>query len=188
MATRKMKKFDMGGGVRGGAQNSTSAGNTPRARITPGPRPDQRQDSRDSAAMSAANRAEAAANRLAGVTPNRAFNAGLRDAYAPVIQGREQYLYTPEMQNYRNYMSNLPDQSDLRDQARVAQASGAAMPTIPTLAAYNPNTAYTRPENIKTAGPNAVGMKKGGAVKKMASASKRGDGIAQRGKTKGRMC
>jgi len=34
-------------------------------------------------------------------------------------------------------------------------------------------------------------MKKGGAVKKMASggsASKRGDGIAQRGKTKGRMC
>lgn len=40
----------------------------------------------------------------------------------------------------------------------------------------------------------ALGMKKGGAVKKMASggsvnsASKRGDGIAQRGKTKGRMC
>lgn len=34
-------------------------------------------------------------------------------------------------------------------------------------------------------------MKKGGAVKKMASggsASKRGDGIAQRGKTKGRIC
>ena len=40
----------------------------------------------------------------------------------------------------------------------------------------------------------SLGMKKGGAVKKMASggsvnsASKRGDGIAQRGKTKGRMC
>jgi hypothetical protein len=41
------------------------------------------------------------------------------------------------------------------------------------------------------------GMKRGGVVKKMASggmtskttsASKRGDGIAQRGKTKGRMC
>jgi hypothetical protein len=30
-------------------------------------------------------------------------------------------------------------------------------------------------------------MKKGGAVKKASSASKRGDGIAQRGKTKGRM-
>jgi len=30
-----------------------------------------------------------------------------------------------------------------------------------------------------------LGMKKGGAVN---SASKRGDGIAQRGKTKGRMC
>lgn len=40
----------------------------------------------------------------------------------------------------------------------------------------------------------SLGMKKGGSVKKMASggsvnsASKRGDGIAQRGKTKGRMC
>jgi hypothetical protein len=42
--------------------------------------------------------------------------------------------------------------------------------------------------------PPKLGMKKGGAVKKMASggktssASSRGDGIAQRGKTKGRMC
>ena len=40
----------------------------------------------------------------------------------------------------------------------------------------------------------ALGMKKGGSVKKMASggsvssASRRADGIAQRGKTKGRMC
>ena len=42
--------------------------------------------------------------------------------------------------------------------------------------------------------PKKIGMKKGGAVKKMASggktssASSRGDGIAQRGKTKGRIC
>ena len=40
--------------------------------------------------------------------------------------------------------------------------------------------------------PQAPGMKKGGAVKakaksKSSSASKRADGIAQRGKTKGRM-
>jgi hypothetical protein len=39
----------------------------------------------------------------------------------------------------------------------------------------------------------AIGLKKGGAVKKMASggkvtASRRGDGIAQRGKTRGKMC
>jgi hypothetical protein len=38
-----------------------------------------------------------------------------------------------------------------------------------------------------------TGMKRGGAVKKMASggsvsASRRGDGIAQRGKTRGKMC
>jgi len=42
--------------------------------------------------------------------------------------------------------------------------------------------------------PAKLGMKKGGAIKKMASggktssASSRGDGIAQRGKTKGRIC
>ena len=38
---------------------------------------------------------------------------------------------------------------------------------------------------------NPTDMKKGGKVKKMAkggSASSRADGIAQRGKTKGRMC
>ena len=43
--------------------------------------------------------------------------------------------------------------------------------------------------NVRT----AEGMKRGGAVKKMASggsisASRRGDGIAQRGKTRGKMC
>ena len=47
--------------------------------------------------------------------------------------------------------------------------------------------------NVNNPGYSA-GMKKGGKVKKMASggmissASKRGDGIAQRGKTKGRVC
>ena len=47
--------------------------------------------------------------------------------------------------------------------------------------------------NVDNPGYSA-GMKKGGKVKKMASggttssASKRGDGIAQRGKTKGRVC
>ena len=47
--------------------------------------------------------------------------------------------------------------------------------------------------NVNDPGYSA-GMKKGGKVKKMASggttssASKRGDGIAQRGKTKGRVC
>lgn len=48
-------------------------------------------------------------------------------------------------------------------------------------------------KNVNNPGYSA-GMKKGGAVKKMASggmassASKRADGIAQKGKTKGRMC
>ena len=63
---------------------------------------------------------------------------------------------------------------------------GVQQPTAGGLAAYN------QFQNAK--GPNPTTMKKGGAVKKMASggatssASKRADGIAQKGKTKGRMC
>jgi|Laugrespbdmm15sd_2_1035082.scaffolds.fasta_scaffold96374_1 hypothetical protein len=57
--------------------------------------------------------------------------------------------------------------------------------------ALRESSAEERPESDKELG---IGRKKGGAVKKMASggmtssASKRGDGIAQRGKTKGRVC
>lgn len=41
-------------------------------------------------------------------------------------------------------------------------------------------------ESPRFSSSNPMGMKRGGAVK--SSASSRGDGIAQRGKTKGRMC
>jgi len=57
--------------------------------------------------------------------------------------------------------------------------------------ALRESSAEERPESDKELG---IGRKKGGKVKKMASggmtssASKRGDGIAQRGKTKGRGC
>ena len=40
---------------------------------------------------------------------------------------------------------------------------------------------------LMTGRPQGEGMKKGGVVKKASSASKRADGIAQRGKTRGRM-
>jgi len=46
--------------------------------------------------------------------------------------------------------------------------------------------------NVAAANKTKLGMKRGGAVKKMASggmtASRRGDGIASKGKTRGRMC
>jgi hypothetical protein len=41
-------------------------------------------------------------------------------------------------------------------------------------------------ESSRFSTSNPMGMKRGGSVK--SSASSRGDGIAQRGKTKGRMC
>ena len=64
------------------------------------------------------------------------------------------------MQAIRNFMARLSGRS---------QDSGYKFDYDPNTQTYN-----------QTAGP---GMKKGGKV----SASKRGDGIAQRGKTKGRM-
>jgi hypothetical protein len=55
----------------------------------------------------------------------------------------------------------------------------------------NPAVANKVRENM--GGPDfSLGMKRGGAVKKMASggmtASRRGDGIASRGKTRGKIC
>jgi hypothetical protein len=65
--------------------------------------------------------------------------------------------------------------------------------------AANPNPApYDKEATMKAMANQMGGMKKGGAVKKAAkryvsggsvsSASKRGDGIAQKGKTRGKMC
>jgi hypothetical protein len=88
----------------------------------------------------------------------------------------------------------------------MGDTGGGMVGTMGGTGAYDPATGrydLGTASNLGTAGggrpPNYGGMtmKKGGKVKKMASggmtsktssASKRGDGIAQRGKTKGRMC
>ena len=49
----------------------------------------------------------------------------------------------------------------------------------------NPEAAKEAYESLQAETEMRVGMKKGG---KVSSASKRGDGIAQRGKTRGKMC
>lgn len=51
---------------------------------------------------------------------------------------------------------------------------------------YNPRSARVEHDDKVKRLKEEAGMKKGGTVK-VSSASKRGDGIAQRGKTKGRM-
>jgi hypothetical protein len=60
-------------------------------------------------------------------------------------------------------------------------------PAMPDYSGYN-----NLQGGLAQLGMQSKGMKKGGKVKKMASggmtASKRGDGIAQRGKTRGKMC
>ena len=79
--------------------------------------------------------------------------------------------------------------------------NGVTAPTMPSPGMSSPNMA-PKPTTLSPGGPNAfpaLGMKRGGAVKtkqptkfasggSVSSASKRGDGIAQRGKTKGKMC
>ena len=76
-----------------------------------------------------------------------------------------------------------------RKELRDAQiARDAAM----MQAKYPPKVAPVAPApQMPTPAPQGPGMKKGGKVKKMSgggSASKRADGIAQRGKTRGKFC
>ena len=79
--------------------------------------------------------------------------------------------------------------------------NGVTAPTMPSPGMSSPNIA-PKPTALSPGGPSAfpaLGMKRGGAVKakqptkfssggSVSSASKRGDGIAQRGKTRGKMC
>jgi hypothetical protein len=64
---------------------------------------------------------------------------------------------------------------------------GIAQPAMPDYGGYN-----NLQGGLAQLGMQSKGMKKGGKVKKMASggmtASNRADGIAQRGKTRGKMC
>jgi hypothetical protein len=83
---------------------------------------------------------------------------------------------------------NKPTASSLKDNKIDLRSPATALRSL--MSSREPTDNRSVNERIK----ESLGMKKGGAVKKMASggsvnsASKRGDGIAQRGKTKGRMC
>ena len=82
-------------------------------------------------------------------------------------------------------------QESLNKQLNSYKAEKKAAATANSQAVIDRMAKRTRPYMTDEAGNN---MKRGGAVKKMASggkvssASSRGDGIAQRGKTRGKMC
>jgi len=96
--------------------------------------------------------------------------------------------------------NNTPQMTTTQGDTRVPNLNtiGMAAPTGGMLPAGGGGVAAPGTSNMPNAAPPpGFTFKKGGKVKKMdsggmtskvASASKRGDGIAQRGKTKGRMC
>ncbi len=120
----------------------------------------------------------------------KVFERNLDNLYSTARAGRNEFaIGSPEYKNYRAYMQTLPKERDL-----LAQGLASGNYAMPKLAAYNPSTTYVRPEKID---PDKVLMKKGGVVKakkmssggaatKTSSASNRGNGIAQRGKTRGK--
>lgn len=183
MATRKIKKFDIGGGVRPNLD----------AKIA------ERQAAHAAREIARGTmRAEREAEHEARIPDYMKYRQAVTDLYHPIRQARSQFaIGSPEAQNYRNYMNTLPDISDVKDLYGPFNSRGSTMPELPTLPAYNPNQTYARPERIDpkkigmvdnsggnpSMGGAGQGMKKGGKV----SASKRGDGIAQRGKTRGTM-
>jgi hypothetical protein len=82
------------------------------------------------------------------------------------------------------------------DKAKAA-AVKADMEAAESQGDQDVDTSSANPDAIRGYSTDMGGYKRGGAVKKKASggmatkvssASKRGDGLAQRGKTKGRMC
>ena len=106
-------------------------------------------------------------------------------AYSQVQAGRRQFAVgTPERQNYEAYKA--------MEEAKFRSLGSRGAPTgTYTAGTYNPNTAYTTLLSQQRAAADAakkaampVKMAKGGMT---SSVSKRGDGIAQRGKTKCKM-
>jgi hypothetical protein len=79
-----------------------------------------------------------------------------------------------------------PEQASANRQAAMDKVKGFGSSVMDSISNFE-----TPAERRSREAKEASGMKKGGSVKKMASggsASKRADGIAQRGKTRGKMC
>jgi hypothetical protein len=108
-----------------------------------------------------------------------------RAAYNQVQAGRRQFaIGSPEAQNYGAYQA--------MEEAKYRSAMGGRGAPVGTYtaAAFNPATSYTTQLDQQRAAADAAkkaagrGMAKGGMA---SSASKRGDGIASKGKTKCKM-
>jgi hypothetical protein len=92
--------------------------------------------------------------------------------------GNYQYSYDPQNQTYTQ-ISGSETSAGSPIKRLMGELMGSLGKSDQYQYSYNPeDQSYTQ-----TGGP---GMKKGGKVK-MSTASKRADGVAQRGKTKGRM-
>jgi len=97
--------------------------------------------------------------------------------------------------NQQAALNKIPKVSAPATPAKVIPNPFAGAPSSATIAAQKAEAeAKQRAANQQAAFNNIpkvsplTGMKKGGSVSKGSSASKRADGVAQRGKTRGKMC
>lgn len=110
-------------------------------------------------------------------------------AYSQVQQGRKQFpIGSPQAQNYRAF------QKMEEDKYRSAMGARGAPVGTYTPATYSPTAQYTtqltQQRTAKDIAKKALDAKRGAGMAKggmASSASKRGDGCAMRGKTKGKM-
>jgi hypothetical protein len=125
--------------------------------------------------------------RRAAEDPEFARRLANNAAFSKVQAGRRQFAVgTPERQNYEAYKA--------MEEAKFRSLGSRGAPTgTYTAGAYNPNTAYTTQLAQQRAAADAakkaampVKRAKGGMASKPSAAKKR-DGIAVRGKTKGKM-
>ena len=113
--------------------------------------------------------------------PKKDINKRIADSYnsalSDALSGKKDYKNSDYL-NLETYTPNFKNSGATPDEARQAlEAADSEMTRESSRGATKPPSTM---DKIRA----SVGLKKGGSV----SASRRGDGIAQRGKTKGRMC
>ena len=126
----------------------------------------------------------AKAMQQASVDDQRRAMKQAEDARGMAMQNQAKAMQQASVDDQRRAMKQAEDARGMamQNQAKAMMGPNPQMPAAPSVA----RTPTMSPQGMNRGpvGPQRPGFKKGGSV---SSASKRADGCAQRGKTKGRM-